>query len=421
MNNFRDDVTANVRAALKQRTPLLPCLQALSWVCRGSSLRYLPCFASSMLSTVWLYPTSTWILHDELRPPLVDLLRGLSDNSPNLRELSLTGFIMHEQTESVARDNLQQVASLRALSVLSIDLRFVICPNTVQVLSGMPHLRSLYFSSLSEDPPPSRAFTAARAGFDKLTCLTLAMSRGLTEMVLEALPPCGVTYVRMSTGPHGGVRHLARLFGPTLASLELACDVPAADAAEQMRAGVVAHLHLCGLTKVILGFPHAHAVTDSLCGEMAAAWPRLQSLKLRRFPRMVDDGWTAGMATLEGLVPFAQRCPELRELAINIDASGSHWGAVAVGPTRSRLCTLDLAQSTVTAPEAVAEFVLRVFPELASLSCNYRRPLGPNEDIEAMPENVSRRQMQKRVVALQRARKRVCEQPCFWYGEDRWA
>ncbi|TFY53540.1 hypothetical protein EVG20_g10071, partial [Dentipellis fragilis] len=204
MNSFRDDVTSNVQAALKQRTPLLPCLQALSWVCRGTSLQYLPCFASSMLDTVWLSPTSTWILHDELRPPLVDLLRGLSDNSPNLRELSLIGFIMRTQTESVARDNLQQIASLRALSVLSIDLRFVICPEMVQVLADMPHLRSLYFSSLNEDPPPSRAFAVARAGFDKLACLTLAMSRGLTEMVLEALPPCGVTYVRMSTIPHGG-------------------------------------------------------------------------------------------------------------------------------------------------------------------------------------------------------------------------
>ncbi|TFY51164.1 hypothetical protein EVG20_g11133 [Dentipellis fragilis] len=187
-----------------------------------------------------------------------------------------------------------------------------------------------------------------------------------------------------------------------------------------MRVGVFAHLQLRGLAKVILGFPHANAITDGLCHEMAAAWPRLQSLKLRRFPRMVDDGWTTGMATLQGLVPFAKRCPELRELAINIDASGSHWGGVAVGPTRSQLRALDLAQSTVTAPEVVAEFVLRVFPELASLSCNYRRPLSPNEDIEAMPENVSRRQMQKRVVALQLARQRRLSDHASLFVAEAW-
>jgi hypothetical protein len=57
-------------------------------------------------------------------------------------------------------------------------------------------------------------------------------------------------------------------------------------------------------------------ITNATVGDMASAWPKLESLTLR------NGGRTCGI-TLEGLIPLAMRCPSLRYLAIPLNVSSS--------------------------------------------------------------------------------------------------
>ncbi|KAJ7183930.1 hypothetical protein C8R46DRAFT_884511 [Mycena filopes] len=121
-------------------------------------------------------------------------------------------------------------------------------------------------------------------------------------------------------------------------------------------------LAFTNLTELSLTAHFGFDLDDPTALNIARAFPRIVKLRLQAsYPMSVPR------ATLLCLVPFAQYCPELKELAFPFNATdvpgvplpGHHNGVV-----QRRLETLDVGQSSIRSPLIVARFLSGLFPRL---------------------------------------------------------
>lgn len=196
---------------------------------------------------------------------------------------------------------------------------------------------------------------------------------------LPLMPPCNVRYCTVTEHdmPSGDVQHkivetVANQFGPALSALEL--HFPSGKFRLPPQTGTLFYIRfsvdllplLCQLwtlTEVRLGRLEPCELTDALCEQMAAAWPHLRVVQFSS-SRPVDNPLPS-MVTLHGLRHFAERCPGLEDIMIQVNAVGSHWAAEAnkFAPVRrtARSVCLDLTSSLVTYPQTVAVYLKQCF------------------------------------------------------------
>ncbi|KAJ6517342.1 hypothetical protein C8R47DRAFT_1000332 [Mycena vitilis] len=154
-------------------------------------------------------------------------------------------------------------------------------------------------------------------------------------------------------------------------------------------------LHFHHLTTVTLRNDYAFALDDSVVSEIARAWPHLQSLDLNS--GLAPAGSEPPRVTLAALCIFAEHCPALESLGINISA-------LIIPPMdefvfrRSGLKTLSVSYAPIDDSPAVADFIFAVFPNVAAIYSDLPTSLDPGEGWEI--------QHRWRAVELSLARKR---------------
>ncbi|KAJ7762498.1 hypothetical protein B0H16DRAFT_1213726, partial [Mycena metata] len=94
------------------------------------------------------------------------------------------------------------------------------------------------------------------------------------------------------------------------------------------------------------------------------AWPQLQKLDLS--PRCQPAHYVP-QVTLAGLIPLAQHCPDLVSLALVMNATVTDPHSKEKpggGITNAALTDLEVVESPLSSPGAVASFLSAIFPNL---------------------------------------------------------
>ncbi|KDQ62042.1 hypothetical protein JAAARDRAFT_203263 [Jaapia argillacea MUCL 33604] len=107
---------------------------------------------------------------------------------------------------------------------------------------------------------------------------------------------------------------------------------------------------------------------NAILDDIAAAWPKLEELDLGE---TTGEDEFVSKVTLEGLVPFATRCPDLRTLRLLLDADDALVGRQKPGSGVSNhsLRSLELGRSCISesGAGAVAAFLSDLFPKLKTI------------------------------------------------------
>ncbi|KAJ7671224.1 hypothetical protein B0H17DRAFT_1209079 [Mycena rosella] len=137
------------------------------------------------------------------------------------------------------------------------------------------------------------------------------------------------------------------------------------------------------LVELSVGTAYGIDLDDAFLKQLALALPRLQKLDLSpgcQSARYVPQ------VTLGGLVPLAQHCPNLAVLAIVMNATDVDPYAKEKpggGISNTSLTDLDVVESPISFPAAVASFLSAIFPNLRLITMReemIRNPLAPDWD-----------------------------------------
>ncbi|KAJ7031026.1 hypothetical protein C8F04DRAFT_1364954 [Mycena alexandri] len=118
------------------------------------------------------------------------------------------------------------------------------------------------------------------------------------------------------------------------------------------------------LTEVTVLAGHGIHLDDAFLQLMALAWPQLQKLDLS--PRCQSAHYVP-QVTLAGLIPLAQHCPGLVSLALVMNATVADPHSKEKpggGITNGALTDLEVVESPLSSPGAVASFLSAIFPNL---------------------------------------------------------
>ncbi|KAJ7121986.1 hypothetical protein C8R43DRAFT_1032749 [Mycena crocata] len=146
-------------------------------------------------------------------------------------------------------------------------------------------------------------------------------------------------------------------------------DIP--DSLERMLTSesLIALLSFANLTEISIIAGYGIDLDDTFLAKMATSWPRLQKLDLS--PRCQPARYVPQI-TLAGLIPLAQHCPQLASLALVLDGTAvadPHAKEKPGGGVSNRsLVELQVVESPLSSPGAVASFLSAIFPNLQRVS-----------------------------------------------------
>ncbi|TRM58312.1 hypothetical protein BD626DRAFT_573737 [Schizophyllum amplum] len=296
----------------------------------------------------------------------------LLESCDSLQTLSLRGDCMHDAT-------CVRLTEMHALSQVSLSVPYsgmlipslAICPCLrvidLELADAIEYLPTM---------PTRRAFPALRS-------LTMSgqSSAGLARCILQSLRrdhPMEAISIR-------GAVHLSPDwddFMDILTVIEYRCDPlalhtlvimpspgsePVLSGEEEPDALYIKPLaRFSQLTKLSLASYDGLALVDADCVTAAGGWPSMRALWLCDLRAEVQ------LLSLFALVPFAESCPDLVELALVFDARNNPPRLSNYRPRyRSRLTTLIVCNSPIDSENVgpVARFLAMLFPRLSSITC----------------------------------------------------
>ncbi|KAF8887125.1 hypothetical protein BD779DRAFT_1722447 [Infundibulicybe gibba] len=138
------------------------------------------------------------------------------------------------------------------------------------------------------------------------------------------------------------------------------------------------------LTHVYFTTRYGFNVDDTFMREMAAAWPRLQNLDIG--PAKMHQPLEQQRLTLQGLVPLANLCPELRGLEVHVNATHLCFNHVNLGfnssSSRVEYITVGCSPIGQSSVPWVVAYLLEVFPRLCKI--HWTGPGNDEEDEERL-------------------------------------
>lgn len=280
-------------------------------------------------------------------PELSDVLEKLYTRSRNLRIINChapldtgawTGLSSHTHLRSLTipissreeRDSHSVVSSelitFPSLEELHLSTSFTILAHILSS-SQFPILEAVTFDLESQKPLPGTSFAQ----------LTALIARTCSHSVLRAIDVSSHQCPAEDRNPDHTI--LPDALRPLLVFSNLHT--------------VVLNAHLC------------LNLDDVVIRDMALAWPRLTHLWLDPTGR-----WPIpSRVTLNGLIPLAEKCPQLRKLGIPVNANISMpFSGVAVRPGRGRvnyqLRAIMVGNSYISSSYDTAAFLSDIFPNL---------------------------------------------------------
>lgn len=363
-------------------TPLLPSLRRLDWVvpCKATIQPFWPLVVPSLTAVhVDVSSDCSPSLDAEFLATLLDGLNIIARRCASLTTIEILWIYGSLLPSSAAV--LDALSCLLSLKALSATTNIIATREALPKLSKLPSLRSLQIRHFDQTNLDGVDFVAASSGFEALQAFSLEGPSSLVHNLLDGMPRCGVRQCTVALQGYARTRHqeiitegIARKFGPSLdtLSLSLPSDFQGIDYQRITLLSVtIFHtLRTINLVDVRLAWLEADKISDALCEDLAASWPRLRVLHLTPFEGL--SNLPSSGTTLRGLRHFAERCPALEEMRLQVDATGDHWadeaGSVSAERPRTRAVSLDLITSPVTSPEAVAVYLKACFHRVSDLT-----------------------------------------------------
>ncbi|KAI0077417.1 hypothetical protein K474DRAFT_1674831 [Panus rudis PR-1116 ss-1] len=282
---------------------------------------------------------------------------------------------------SASSSILGALSLLPSLRNVSISFNLIASPSALRILSKLPSLTSLEIRELSDLYPGGIALESIDDGFGALECMSLEGPYSLVHQILDSMPACSVERCAITLEGNTGedrqkilAQSIARKCGQTVHTLSLSFpgEIYRFDPGiPTLSVGILPTLRTMHLVNLHLEWVDSRYLTDQHCRDMSISWPRLRVFRVR--PIAVVRNPPPEMVTLSGLRHFAENCPDLSEMLLQVNAAGEHWAREAdLLPTARAysLTTLNLTTSLVTSPEAVAIYLRRCFPSLMDLQFN---------------------------------------------------
>ncbi|KAI5890677.1 uncharacterized protein SCHCODRAFT_02350880 [Schizophyllum commune H4-8] len=366
------DATCHAALELSCPTPLLPNLRRLEWGLDASSQRF-----HQIL--FFLSPTIVCLhLHIPSAVHALSLLPRLPILCPGVRDVRLQGIMRNtaeDQLDLVSNAVCQweglQVVSMPHLSNEDLP-RLASVPELAELTLYCPH------SGVQEIPRVGRsAFLALRS----LSICPTFMEYGV--LLIRAIPKLRLHRLSITFFDTNSWHEWSSIIAAIISTCdrttlsELDIDESAEYDIEQLVAAgdtspwprafdyrtmqlLVSFTALTDLSLVCWG---GFLLNDAEIHSLAQAWPQLVSLKLRAGRIMRPFA-----CTLCALISFAQCCPHLRHLALDLDACSPAYEQTDKHGARQRtLRYLDVDRSPIKSAIAVAAFITTVFPDIQVL------------------------------------------------------
>ncbi|KAL7280818.1 hypothetical protein ACG7TL_005762 [Trametes sanguinea] len=374
---------------VRRDTPVFPRLQRLHWVdsFQASIQPFVGLIVPTIIDLCVHVESRSWTPDDAKDAAMIAaMLDGLRVASQHC--LSLASLELHWNDGCVPlpapTELFQILPQMRSLRSLSVSAHMMAFGPALRILSELPSLRVLGISQFGSSHELLDALILDRvsSGFSLLEELSLAGSSPLVKEFLRCMPRCAVRRCTVTLrewpsedNQQAIVESIARKFRVTIHAFSFTTRVLMFPNKTSVRMLTVSPdppfpitacdlLRTLDLTEVRVRLLDPLHLTDEHCRDLALAWPRLRSLYFEPLQELWYRPSAPPTATLRGLRYFAEYCPALSDVMMQLDASGEHWAeaATAMPPLRrTNAVSLDLTTSPVTSPEAVAVYLKRTF------------------------------------------------------------
>ncbi|KAJ7721275.1 hypothetical protein B0H16DRAFT_1602866 [Mycena metata] len=388
-------------------TTLFPRLRTLRWATEEPALfPYIRMFLSPTLKSIDLHFPS-----DSSR---LSVLSYLSSKVPSLAIHS------PEFDQQLAEEVTIFVLALRNIQEFTVP---AVLPAAYERLASLSSLKRLTLENLDGCPPPD-VITSDLPSFRSLTHLhvegsTVQLLKNLLQRCertpLESFysrskaPATGaVVYDLLVTLSDGCIHHRLTLISIQLGGFNAIVAIgPNATTYEILPATLRPLLMFPNLSSFTISSPFSVSLDNDFIDAMSIAWPKIENISF-----LVST--TTTRATLSALSAFALRCPHLRYLELEFDAStvpqGPHPPTQAPRVRQTELMVLGVGDSPIESPTRVAHFLSAMFPGLEDIEANSTQGLTDEED-----ETYQKwREVRKLVPLLAAARS---EEETFWMAQ----
>jgi hypothetical protein len=376
-NSFVDvEALQALSMATLHMRPLLPNLEDLSWYyghitkeVEWSMFQCIYLFFAPKLTTLSIVFQNTF---DSACPP--SILSGLINSCPALKELT---FLFRSSNSD--GENLRGISSvicqwncLQSLTVIDLT------QEALEHLATIPSLRTLSFNSLKDvtrsyDQHLPIVTRHPTSGYPALQSLSISCRMDAAIAFAQLLSFSPVEDLEIQVVDLCYPRHWRELFStisrhiyhPSLKELTLQESGNALDPPEALISdiGLEALTVFTNLEVVDVQPTFGIQLTSDTVNRLADAWPKMRHLELgNTYPSSRSP-----VIKMEGLIPFAQRCPKLEYLGIVFDAQNTQLRSTP-GLFNNSLTTLSVADSPINDPAIVAAFLSDIFPRIESIT-----------------------------------------------------
>lgn len=272
--------------------------------------------------------------------PLGDFFKDVSARTPSLTHLD---FAFEFSMREIQADFITLVGELPQLKVLKLP-SYCFTSRVVEAVSLLPYLETLqfeFYDRQGQGDPADVILFAPRlheGAFPALVDLNLsAHLSDMTQFITSPYAPTHLTslYVHLPCAvPSSAVREYITavaenckllqklyidLFVPPTHEDIIPLPLPVERYAENMTWADIRPALLCARLQVLeITWPTQFQLSQEDVEELASSWPSLQILQLNCLPNPIVP-LSPPTLTLRALVPFAEHCPALEELGLDVD------------------------------------------------------------------------------------------------------
>ncbi|KAJ7647974.1 hypothetical protein FB45DRAFT_1102474 [Roridomyces roridus] len=286
----------------------------------------------------------------------------------SLRHLDLLPDMRHERsaqptevTDAISSYICSAPRDLEFLSVRALN------PSALQFLAGLPHLQSLAVYELSVDPFPEDYATAS--SFPDIHSFTLRPSLPLATRFMAAVRESPLRVLSITTAQDMPTKLEASVFISLLQHhISLTSFTFNATNYGSDRVAYVLTMEdlrpLLSLSHLeLLHFSTLYGVSfdDKFGTVMSLAWPNISTLRISaKWGKNSED--EVLVPTTDFLVSLARNCPHLKDLTVDLDASGvTSRFVVPPGVRQTSLTSANFGDTRINTPMKWQDCCLRSF------------------------------------------------------------
>ncbi|KAK7001344.1 hypothetical protein R3P38DRAFT_3048622 [Favolaschia claudopus] len=357
--------------------PLLPNLRHLTWQPNEHASPYIRMFVGHKLRSLVFDLQGG----SELAPG--HILPYLTAFHPELTSLHINPVVFGTQsTTAITESMYSTICSMRHLRDLHVG---TLDGSTISHLATLPHFHSLHVGIFPELPNDYKTKLAATEPVFTALRDFRTTSRSFSSICsfMEIIDSAVFTELALSFDSEIPIEThswqtfntlMCQKFSKSLKTIDIGerfsldHDIP--DSLDCMISKDAFHpLLACShLEDVMIQTMHGILIDDDFVEKIAVAWPQLRQLDLSPMGQSVEY---IPSVTMMGLVPLAQHCRYLTCLTIVFDATVLDAHAKekpGAGIYSESLIELDVVESPISSPTAVASFLSAIFPNLCSIT-----------------------------------------------------